>query len=159
MIKSLVATALLSASFIANAAVVTTTSEGFNALGNVSKAGNFTDSFDYTFTQKSDVNSVAQLFRFFTKNNIQSATLTISGLNAPSNSFNFSAAGEEHFLGTFAANQKYTFTIAGFKQGDKLAQWNLSSAVAPVPEPETYALMGMGLVGLLAARRRKAKQA
>ena len=27
--------------------------------------------------------------------------------------------------------------------------------VAPVPEPETYALMGMGLLGLLATRRKK----
>jgi PEP-CTERM motif len=29
--------------------------------------------------------------------------------------------------------------------------------VAPVPEPETYALMGLGLLGLLATRRRKVK--
>ncbi|MEJ2794559.1 PEP-CTERM sorting domain-containing protein [Iodobacter sp. LRB] len=32
---------------------------------------------------------------------------------------------------------------------------SLATATAPIPEPETYALMGMGIIGLFAARRRK----
>jgi hypothetical protein len=34
---------------------------------------------------------------------------------------------------------------------------NIEGTVAPIPEPETYALMGLGLVGLMAARRRRMK--
>ncbi|QZA79258.1 PEP-CTERM sorting domain-containing protein [Deefgea tanakiae] len=51
--------------------------------------------------------------------------------------------GDARF-GTYVLSQK-----AGF--GSEV------NIMAPVPEPETYALMGMGLIGLFAASRRKLK--
>ncbi|BCL74663.1 hypothetical protein JHS3_03990 [Jeongeupia sp. HS-3] len=52
-------------------------------------------------------------------------------------------------------------TYSAFFAVNKSANWlgtlklNVASVAAPVPEPETYALMGAGLLGVLLSRRRK----
>lgn len=38
-----------------------------------------------------------------------------------------------------------------------VSEFQAFNTAAPVPEPETYALMGLGLIGLVAARKRRSK--
>ncbi|AOY01882.1 PEP-CTERM sorting domain-containing protein [Jeongeupia sp. USM3] len=67
------------------------------------------------------------------------------GTRSFSGSFNLPAAGT------------YTSFFAVTKDANWVGKLNLN--VVPVPEPETYALMGAGLLGVLLSRRRKQRTA
>lgn len=49
----------------------------------------------------------------------------------------------------------YSLTVSGLVTGERGGAYNLGLVTAPVPEPETYALMGIGLAGLLLSRRKR----
>lgn len=170
--KNLAIAIAIGSSAVASQAAVTkvTLSNGaeFSATKKINKNSGdewIYNSVVFKVTDNSPIN-----FSFFTEqkaNNVGKGTFDLlsvkllEGSKVISTQF-FGDSGSFLFTNTFAANKNYKFLFNGFSSnyaGNLNYTVAAVAAVAPVPEPETYALMGLGLVGLIAARRRKNKAA
>ena len=72
-------------------------------------------------------------------------------------SFNFLTLGANAPSGSFdpLANGQYSFALIAFDGAREVARSAIQVNVGQVPEPGVFALLGLGLTGLLMARRRK----
>jgi hypothetical protein len=69
------------------------------------------------------------------------------------------AAGNWNIASTLLAPGSYVLEIAGKVTGSASGNYNGTLNVSPVPEPETYGMMLMGLAMVGVVARRKAKKA
>ncbi|MFA6068077.1 MAG: FxDxF family PEP-CTERM protein [Janthinobacterium sp.] len=171
-LKSLIAAALLSAASIGAAQATAYNVDLINTTGNLwtgsfnatpSPLGNFTDTF--TFTPEATFGSTAQAFLAnlsvtgsdnssisFTSANLNGIGLT--GFGGPT-VFGY-AQGEVLAPTSILFNGPLVLTVMGNTKGGSFGGvFNLN--LAPVPEPETYAMMlaGLGILGFLARRRKQ----
>lgn len=176
-LKFLSAAVLASAAFAANAAdisnpVETLTFEGFDAefsrdILSQNKGNSFTDKFSFTTWGAGEVSGYISALGGGDKNG-----LAINGFSLFDNNGTQLLTGTQESSGnldlwTFNYNNlaagTYWVQVTGNVLGNGRADYNggVGLALAPVPEPETYAMMlaGLGMLGFAARRKQKQNQA
>ena len=150
-----------------------------NSIANAEFVGNITGSDEVRINgfHHSEIKggTSADFYKFTLGQGWYNATLLSNTANANSALAIFNQAGSRISFAQAAQNVSSIFKVTNggtfyaaigglgedFSQagGNNFAyRLNLSNTVAPVPEPETYALMGLGLLGLLARRRKATKK-
>jgi hypothetical protein len=126
-------------------------------------SGSFEEYANFYIDDWSNVSGVANTYELkfygFTLMDIDNLTIEVWDNTHPgSNTLYSTFAGDNatQLIGTLAPGQ-YHLDISGtLPQGVQGGQYSVALASAPVPEPQTYALVlaGLGVVALMARRRR-----
>ncbi|MDR3427046.1 FxDxF family PEP-CTERM protein [Silvimonas sp.] len=154
-------------------AIPTSTYTDNHDIGVVSSPRNFiidntvtTSSFDDYITFGVDPTSYASnvFFSQLTLGNLQNiaaATLSLWDVTSGPNVFLGSVPLDEPpftSTATFFSGHTYALEVTGtLVPGAVQGIYGILGTLSPVPEPETYALMGLGVVALVAARARRRK--
>jgi PEP-CTERM motif len=126
-------------------------------VSNIVPAGIFQDVYSFTITDPGSLSGNITAVNFGSYNilaltvTLQDASFAVIGSDStPADGFSF---------GSLAAGN-YALNVLGFATGSQGGFYagGLIAQTAPIPEPETWALMlaGLGLVGFIARRRRSA---
>jgi hypothetical protein len=163
-IKSIIAAALLVASASSFAATyhLGTLGAGETYLSGSSTSnvlvanGSFLDIYNFSLVSLSDFDADATTlnFRRFQINNTTFGYTLFDSANTVLSTGNSSSG----FSLSSLASGPYYLEVSGFATGANGGLYNGALTVTPVPEPETFAMLlaGLGLMGTIARRRRKA---